>query len=161
MKRDTTTTEWSRKIIMVNNNDNKEFAKSIIDSLGLMGWSLDWKTRRDSVSFNCIVRHPGADYKITYLFDSGMIMTKRFNNGFWVTFSNLHFFGKHTVVGTSIITKSLKIYQNLMLLYLIFAITSGIYLWVNKKSERKAGVILLTAVTGTSFLFMIYIWLIG
>src|SRR6185369_3106920 len=85
---------WEAPLRVESVKDNDAFAESVRDSLGLMGWPLPWKTRRDAAGdLEFDLERPGKSYTIhTELKDHQARVEER-RKGFWQVFNSLHALG--------------------------------------------------------------------
>ena len=149
---------WEAPLRVESVKDNDAFAESVRDSLGLMGWPLPWKTRRDAAGdLEFDLERPGKSYTIhTELKDHQARVEER-RKGFWQVFNSLHALG---AVPNSKFVLLWGGYTEVCTGFVLFAALSGIYLWLNSKRERVAGAVaLIAAVAGSlALMFFVFRW---
>ena len=113
-------------------------AESVRDSLGLMGWTLPWKTKRDgSGDLEFDLERPGKSYTIHTELKKQRARVEETKKGFWQVVNSLHALG---AVPNSKFVLWWGAYTELCTAFVLFAAVSGIYLWLNSKRERRIGV---------------------
>jgi hypothetical protein len=151
---------WEAGVTVPEIDDNGQLAQALRDSLGLMGWAPPWRFRMQPDTIRFAVVHLGKEYKISVVKDDGKVDVTEVTKGFWPTLNSLHFLGESIPRGPWLLN-SWQYYQDMTVLFIMFSIVSGVYLWAKRPTERKIGLSLLFGVTGLSVLFMSYLWLVG
>lgn len=151
--------KWQRQVSIVDPvRDNLKLAEAIRDSLNLMGWPLPWEMWRDSTHLYFAMEQPAKRYFIKYTFTSNTANIVETNKGFWHVFNSLHGAG---AVPNGPFTTLWQWYTRATVITLILSIVTGIYIYLNTKEEKKAGLIVLFASVGGTLLWMIKLYLWG
>jgi hypothetical protein len=147
---------WERSMELVNMEDNMALSEIVRDKLGLIGWSLPWDTRRDDRgNLHFGLSRPGKYYLIHVLLDESRVRVEETRRGFWAVVNSLHAL---MGVPSSRFMTLWGAYTELCTWVVLFSAASGIYLWTQRQKERVVGWILLAGASGTSLLFMVYVW---
>jgi hypothetical protein len=152
------TVKWQKQITIPPYKNDDQFSNDIRDSLGLMGWTLLWEVKKDSASFQFAVSHAGKDYTVKIHNNENIVDVYENRKGFWSVFKGLHPFGGD-LPNTPGMINSWKYYQDITVVVLLFSAISGIFIFLRRKSERKAGLIILFSCMGLSVLIMLSVWL--
>jgi len=129
-------------------------AAALRDTLGLTGWAPRWETSRAKGTFRCKVIHPGKEFTLTADSAAERITISEKRKGFWKLFNNLHMFGGD-IPNRSWVHVLWGFYQDICVVYLLFAACSGIFLFAKKRKERIAGLVVVSAFALLSLLFML------
>jgi len=143
----TPTRVWEAPLNVSALEDNDSMAESVRDSLGLMGWTLPWKTKRDAdgdLTFD--LERPGKSYTVQTQLKNRSARVEARSKGFWQVVNSLHAMG---AVPNSGFCKWWGGYTEVCTAFVLFAGVSGIYLWLNSKRERRIGL----AALGLAVLF--------
>jgi len=149
---------WQKQITIPSYKNDDQFSNDVRDSLGLMGWTLPWEVKKDSASFQFVVSHFAKDYMVKIHDKENIVDVYEKGKGFWNVFNGLHSFGGDLPNAPALIN-SWKYYQDITVVVLLFSAISGIYIFLRRKSERKAGLIILFCCIGLSMLIMLSVWL--
>jgi hypothetical protein len=159
------TNEWTEAITVeqnftaANGEDDKTLASAVRDSLGLWGWVPWWEYKRDEKNnLRFIVTRPSKAYTVHTDFDRQEAKIEVRAKGYWSVIRDLH--ALMATPGSALVS-AWGIYTDLCAAFVIFSIISGVYLWTARKSERKLGLILVSAGSGTSLLLMVYMYFWG
>ena len=153
------TLKWQQAVEVHPEKDNDAMAVSIRDSLGLMGWTLPWKTKRDSAGALVFdIERPGKSYTIRAMPDEAVVRVEERRKGFWQVFNSLHGL---TRMPNSGFTPVWGAYSTFCVGYILFAAGSGIFLWVKSRRERMVGLITLTSALLLSLALMLYVVMKG
>jgi hypothetical protein len=147
---------WERSLKILDMENNMALSESVRDSLGLFGWPLPWETRRDEQgNFHFGISRPGKHYSVSVFFAENRIAVVETRKGFWPVVNSLH-----AVMGvpSSPFMSLWGAYTELCTWVVLFSAASGIYLWTHRQKERLVGWVLLLGASGTSLLFMVYVW---
>lgn len=147
---------WERSLKLVDMENNMALSKAVRDALGLIGWPLPSETHRDDQgNLHFGLYRPGKKYTIRVLFDENRVRVEETRKGFWEVFDSLH---AKMGVPSSRFMSLWGVYTELCTWVILFSTVSGVYLWTRRRSERLTGWILLAGGSGTSLLFMVYVW---
>jgi hypothetical protein len=152
--------EWSESqaTIKINdNNDKQQLSEAIRDSLGLMGWCPYWTQSGNKDYFKFDIVHNGAEYHISADLANGSVRIKRKPKGAGSILNSLHFFNEDLPSGTKIVN-SWKYYKDLCFIYLIIAVSTGIW-FALKMKKRRIGLLVLSSSLILSIILLIIIWL--
>ena len=151
--------DWTvRKMVIdiADIEDNQQLAESIRDSLELMGWCPWWIQNRDESQFRFSIDHFGSEHRINANLGTGELIVNRRNKGFWSVLHSLHFLGSDVPRANKVIN-SWQYYQDFTVIYLIIAIITGVYMFLESKKEKKTGILILGGFFGASLTFIIYV----
>jgi len=154
------TNESSQTIHFEYTEDNQLLAENIRDSLQLIGWCPWWTQERQENNYKFSIEAFGSEYLINADLVSNQVHFKKRGKGFWNILHSLHFLGEN-VPNANIAVNSWQYYQDLTVIYLLFAVFSGIYLFFDVKPVNTT---VATALIGgflISIILMLYIWLVG
>ena len=147
---------WERSLKLRNMADNGAFSAAVRDSLGLIGWTIPWRTHRDDRgNLHFGLNRPGKKYTIHVLLDEGRVRVEETRTGFWSVVNSLHALMR---LPSSPYMSLWGVYTDVCTVVVLFSAASGVYLWTRRRQERLIGWILLGAGSGTSLLFMLYVW---
>jgi hypothetical protein len=147
---------WDSPLPVEPVKDKDAEAESIRDSLGLMGWPLPWKTKRDqSGNIEFDLERPGKSYTIHADFKRHLAHVEERHKGFFQVVNSLHALG---AVPNSKFAPFWGVYTEICTGFVLFASISGLYLWLNSQRERRVGVItLLLAVLSSAALMLVVV----
>jgi hypothetical protein len=151
---------WERSLKLVDMENTVVLSEAIRDTLGLIGQPLPWETHRDdrgNLRFG--LERPGKHYTIHVLFDENQIRVEETRKGFWAIVNSLHAFGPPP--SSPSFLGLWDTYTELCTWVVLFSAASGVYFWTRRPTERFLGWILLGCASGTSLVFMVYVWLRG
>ena len=147
---------WERDLSIDDIKDNGKMAKAARDALGLIGWDIPWETHRDEAgNLHFGLARPGKHYKIHVFFADGHVKAEETRKGFWSVVNSLHALMR---LPSSPFMSWWGVYTEICTWVVLFSAASGIYLWATLKRDRLVGLVLLAGVSGSSLLFMLYIW---
>lgn len=148
--------KWEAPLVIESLTNNDMMAESVRDSLGLMGWTLPWRTHRDGAGdLEFDLERPGKSYTIRAELKQHRARVEERPKGFWQTVNSLHALG---AVPNSKFVLLWGGYTELCTGFVLFAAISGIYLWVNSKRERRLGLfMLITAVVASLALMLVVV----
>lgn len=150
---------WEEPLQVDATTNNDALAESIRDRLGLMGWPLPWETKRDAMgNLQFKMERPGKSYTIHADFKEHRAQIEARSKGFWELVNSLHALGS---VPNSRFTPWWAWYTELCTAFVLFAAASGLYLWVNSKRERRAGMISFFSALLASLGLMLYVIIRG
>ena len=154
---DADATSWERRIELTNVDGNdRAFSGAISDSLGLIGWTIPWETYRDDDrNLHFGLNRPGKKYTIHAFFDDGRVRVEERRTGFWSVINSLHALMR---LPYSPFMDPWGAYTELCTWVVLFSAGTGVYFWARRRSERLVGWVLLATGSGTSLLFMLYVW---
>ena len=148
---------WERRTELANvDGDDRAFTNRITESLGLIGWTIPWETYRDEGdNLHFGLNRPGKKYTVHVFFDEGLIRVEERRTGFWPIVNSLHAL---TRLPYSPFMSLWGVYTEICIWGVLFSAGTGVYCWTRRRRERLVGWIMLGAGSGTSLLFMLYIW---
>lgn len=149
---------WEAPLKVSALEDNDSMAESVRDSLGLMGWTLPWKTKRDAAGdLTFDLERPGKSYTVQTQLRNGSARVEERSKGFWQVINSLHAMG---AVPNSRFSKWWGGYTEVCTAFVLFAAVSGIYLWVNSKRERRIGLaaLALAVLFSCGLMFIVIFW---
>ncbi len=155
--------DWTERKMVIDIaeiEDNQQLAESIRDSLGLMGWCPWWTQNRNESRFRFSIDHFGSEHRINANLGTGEVIVNRRYKGFLSVLHSMHFLGSDVPRANRVIN-SWQYYQDFTVIYLIIAIITGIYMFLESKKEKKTGIVILSGFFVASLTFMIYLWLVG
>lgn len=148
-------TTWQAPLQIEPGTNNDALAEAVRDKLGLMGWPLPWETKRDAAgNLQFKMERPGRSYTVHADFEAHTARIESQSKGFWEVLNSLHALGS---VPNSRFTPWWSWYTELCTAFVAFAAVSGLYLWVNSKRERKAGMISLAFALLLSLGLMVFV----
>ena len=151
--------EWQQAISIDPATDNATMAKSVRDSLGLMGWPVVRQTKRDaSGDLHFDIERPGKSYTVYTLLGEGKVRVEERRKGFWQVIKSLHGLDQ---LPNSQFVPWWGVYTEVCIGFMLFAGISGVYLWVVTRRERVIGRITLCAAVLLSSGLMLYVILRG
>lgn len=159
MKKSDDTRSFQKQIVLPHYLDDKQFSEAVRDSLQLMGMISPWGMVKDSNDFRFVVIHPGCEYIIKTITDNNMVTVEENRKGFWPVFNALHGFNGKLPGNRSVFISGWGYYQNFSALVMLFSIISGIYIFLKRKNERIAGLLMLFSAVIISLFIMLSVWL--
>jgi hypothetical protein len=139
--------QWQAELTIEPVSDNEAFASSVRDSLGLMGWPVAWRMKRDAAGdLEFGLERPGKSYTIRTVAKERKVRIEEKPKSVWQVINSLH--GLHGVPNSRLVPLW-AVYTEVCTCFVVFAGLSGLYLWWTSKRERKAGLIAF----GTAVLF--------
>ena len=149
------TWKWEEEIPIHSATDHDAMAASIRDSLGLMGWTIPWKTKLDSTGALVFdVERPGKSYTIHAIPDRALVQVEERRKGFWLVLNSLHGLSR---MPNSRFAPVWGAYSTFCVGYIFFAAGSGIFLWVKSGRQRRFGVMTLVLAFLASSGLMLYV----
>ncbi len=147
--------EWEAPLSVQPVKDNNGMAESVRDSLGLMGWTLPWRTKRDAVGdIEFELERPGKSYTIHTELKEHRARVEERKKGFWQVVNSLHALG---AIPNSRFVSFWGGYTEVCTAFVLFAAVSGLYLWVNSRRERRVGIAVVVAALVFSIGLMVYV----
>ena len=141
-------------------NDKKIFAVNLQNELKIPGWTIPWKTSRDSSGiFHTVIQNPKAVYTLDYNPTTSRVTMKSESNGFWRVVNSLH--ANTGQMPHAPLLIFWKYYTWLCLAVVVFAIISGFWLWAGKPGNKKTGIITLSGAVVLSVLLMSIVYIYG
>ena len=120
--------------------DNRELAEYARNELGLMGWTPFWLFKRDSISFQFSITHPGRNYRVNLDLVSGKTVVEEVPKGFLAVLNSLHFLNGQVPNAPGLI-KSWAAYQWLALLTMLVSLFLGLWLWIKHQYRSWEGLV--------------------
>jgi hypothetical protein len=140
---------WEAPLTVEPIQDNEAMSQAVRDSLGLMGWTIPWRTKRDAAGdLEFDLERPGKSYTIRTLLKEKKVQVEEHHKGFWQVVNSLHGIG---ALPNSKFVPWWGIYTEICTWFVVFAGASGIYLWLNSQRERRLGICTLAAAMVVSF----------
>ena len=147
---------WERALVVINQQDNEALGATVRDQLGLFGWPLPHDMKRDDKgNFHFGMGRPGKQYSIHVFFYQNRVKVEETRKGFWSIVDSLHALMR---VPSSPFMFYWGVYTELCTWAVLSSAASGVYLWARRRKERFIGWVILGAASGTSLLFMLYVW---
>lgn len=115
---------WEAPLKVSALEDKDSMAESVRDSLGLMGWTLPWKTKRDAdgdLTFD--LERPGKSYTVQTQLKNGSARVEERSKSFWQVINSLHAMG---AVPNSRFSEWWGGYTEVCTAFVVFAAVSGI-----------------------------------
>ena len=152
-------TEWHQSLAVSPDSDNVKMADSVRDGLGLAGWTIPWKMKREaSGDLQFDLETPGKSYTIQTIIGENNVRVQERRKGFWDVVTSLHALGS---VPNMRFTSFWSFYTELCAGFVFFATASGVYLWLISRRERKIGISVLLGAALASIALMIYVVMRG
>ena len=149
--------EWSRSVKIGNDfRDDLLLSETLRDSLSLIGWPLPWETWHDSTGvFHFALEHPGKRYVIDYTFRDQRAKVQEVSKGYWRIFNSMHGGG---AVPNSFFMNAWKWYSRVTVVFVVFSVLSGIYLWLSANCDKKTGwyTLLFSLVVSITWMLQLY-----
>jgi len=150
------TVTWNRLPCVADTGGDARLAEAVRDTLGLVGWTIPWETRRDTVGdLHFGLARPGKHYTVHLLFSSNRINVEETRQGFWPVVNQLH--ALMALPGSRFIGLW-GVYTEVCFWVVLFATASGLCLWLTQRRDRVVAAWVLGAASGTSLLLMVYVW---
>jgi hypothetical protein len=132
-------------------------------ALGLFGhqrpWRESWWDERDANHYHASLVRPGVEYEVDVHLDRKLAIVRETRTGAWEVAARLH--GFHGNMPGSPLVGTWGWYTEFCTFAVLFAGASGVYLWTARRSERRAGVVLLAGAAAFSVALMLYLTLHG
>jgi len=153
------TIEWETPLVVEASGDADTMARSVRDALGLVGWTIPWRTKRDAGGdWEIAIERPGKSYLIhTRLMEHRARVEER-HKGTWQVINSLHALRG---LPNSRFVWLWGIYTEVCTWFVFFAAISGIYLWANSKRERRSGLVTVVVASVLALGMMCFVWLRG
>jgi hypothetical protein len=149
--------EWQASLNTQAVKDDNAMAEAVRNDLGLMGWTIPWKTKREtSGDLQFDLERPGKSYTIRTQLNEHKATIQEKRKGFWQVVNSLHGLGQ---LPNSRFVPFWGVYTEICTWFVLFATASGLYLWVNSQREKRVGVIALgIALTVSLGLMVVVVW---
>jgi hypothetical protein len=148
-------TKWEAPLNCEPVKDNNAMAEAVRDGLGLMGWPLPWKTKRDPAgNLEFEMERPGKSYTIRMELTEHRARVEERKKGVWQVVNSLHALG---AIPNSKFVRLWGWYTELCTAFVLFASVSGLYLWLNSRRERRVGILALVAALLVSLGLMVFV----
>lgn len=153
-------TQETQHFTFTHTEDKQILADSIKHALGLIGWAPWWdQYEKDGIFYNSVI-HFGAEYRMELTLATGKLQWRRRSKGWGHVLHSLHFLGEG-IPQASLLINSWQYYQHASVLYVIFAVLSGLWLFLRRKTERVLGLWVAGIAFSASLFYMLYLYLIG
>ncbi len=140
--------EWEASLQVLVIKVDGPMSVAVRDSLGLAGWTIPYKTKRDPAGdLHFDVERPGKSYTVHTIAKEHKARVEERHKGFWQVVNSLHAMGHVPNAG---FTASWRPYTEACVGYVLIAAVSGIYLWLSSKRDRWLGLAALIGVTAVS-----------
>lgn len=147
---------WERQLQVTDRDDTRALSNEIREAIGLMGWTIPWRTYRDDDgNLHFDVDRPGKKYTVHVFFKEGRIKVDEARTGFWPVVNSLHALMR---LPSSPFMSLWGVYTEICTWVVLFSAGSGIYFWTRRHRERLIGWLMLAAGSGASLSFMVYVW---
>src|SRR6266850_8218953 len=134
---------WEARLQVPAVEKNETMADSVRDALGLMGWTLPWKMKRDGAGdLEFDLERPGKSYTIRTVMAEQKAQVEERHKGFWQVVNSLHAI---TGLPNSNFVPWWGFYTEVCTWFVLFAAVSGVYLWASSRRERLVGITVLAA----------------
>ena len=151
--------EWTAPLSIPPLTNNEEMATAVRDSVGLLGWTIPWKMKRDAAGdLEFDLERPGKSYTLHTKLSEHQVRVQERRKGFWQVVNSLH--GLEEVPNSKFVA-FWGLYTELCTWFVLFAAASGLYLWVKSQRERRIGLVSLSAAVVASLALMCLVWLRG
>lgn len=142
------TVNWTRTIqVPVDDNDLQAAGFAIRDALGLGGWVPPWWMNRPAEKpemFELGIVRQGKEYRVVYNTESGLAEVKEIRRGPLEIITSLHAAGPYPNAGIPLTLWPW--YTHICFWFVVFAVISGIYLWLSGSNSRSFGMTALVVV---------------
>jgi hypothetical protein len=132
-------------------------------ALGLYGhqrpWKESWWDPNDPNHYHASLVRPGVEYEVDVYLDKELAKVTETRTGVWQVIQGLH--GFHGKMPDSRFVSTWGVYTELCTFVVLFAGASGIYLWTQRRNERRIGYVLLSGAGLVSLALMILFALRG
>ena len=136
---------------------------AVREALGLFGhqrpWGESWWDAKDPNHYHASLVRPGVEYDVDVHLDQQLARVRETRTNAWMVMKGLH--GLHGEMPGSAVVSSWAWYTEFCTFFVLFAGATGVYLWTARRSERRAGYILLGVATTSSLALMLYLTLHG
>ena len=158
------TVNWEKTIdVPVDDNDLQNSGFAIRDALGLGGWVPPWWQKRPEDKpemFELGIVRQGKQYWVDYNTESGLATVKEVRNGPLEIITSLHGAGPFPNAGLPLTVWPW--FTHVCFWFVVFAVISGIYIWMTSRQNRSLGMIVLISVNGISAIILLLIlWGVG
>jgi hypothetical protein len=146
--------KWANSIGKIQAANQENLIKEIKDSLGIIGNTGKWSISKNKMG-NLVFKafQPSKVHRVVYKTDSVYVTTTK--KGFWHTLQGLHFV-THKIYGAKF--NGWYLYSYICTTYLLFAIISGLWLWVTTKKDKIISWVVLSGVGVGSGIVALYIY---
>jgi hypothetical protein len=142
------TIEWQAPLTVEPGTDPEVMGPTVRDALGLIGWPVPWRSKRDATGdWEIAIERPGKSYVIHTQFSEHRARVEERHKGVWQVINSLH--ALHGVPNASYVF-FWGVYTEVCTWFVFFAAVSGIYLWANSRRERRTGSIAVLAASLTA-----------
>lgn len=145
---------WQQEAGRPEGDTDLEIAAEIRDSLGLTGGIAPWQVQNSTDELLFVAGGPGKRYEVSWSPQTNVASVRETRSGFWGVMRALH--GLGTINGTSW-GWMWRLYTLTSVGALMFAVTTGLYLWWGRLPSRRSGIQLLLWGSGGALAFMLYI----
>lgn len=136
-------TRWEKPLTVQPSPDNEAMSQAVRDSLGLLGWTIPWRTKRNAAGdLEFDLERPGKSYTIRTILKEQKVQVEEHHKGFWEVVNSLH--GIEALPNSRFVP-FWGFYTELCTWFVLFAGASGLYLWLEGGKERRIGVLTLAA----------------
>ena len=150
---------WEAPLRVALPAENPKAVEAVRGALGLAGWPIPPKTRRDAEgNLRFDLERPGKGYTIRVFPGEGRVKVEERGKGFWATFNSLHALGP---VPGSALARAWGWYTEACVGVTLFAVVSGVWLWASSRRERRVGQVLLFGALAASIGLMLWVSLVG
>jgi hypothetical protein len=151
--------EWQAPLTVPSESDPLVMGRSVRDSLGLIGWPIPQRSKRDAAGdWEIAIERPGKSYIIHTSFSEHRVRVEERHKGVWQVINSLHALPD---VPNSRYAFLWGFYTEVCTWFVFLAAVSGIYLWANSRRERRAGTITVLAAGLTAIGLMCFVFLRG
>jgi hypothetical protein len=134
-------------------------ARQVQHALGLIGWVLPWATERDARGdLRFELSRPGKRYRIHVDGGARVAHVEEHREGLGAVIRALH--GLREVPGSRFL-RLWGVFTEVTTLVVLFSAVTGVYLWLTRRTELRAGWLTLAAATVLSLALVLYVWLRG
>ena len=153
---DTRLPSWERAMQVTDREDTRALSNEVTEALGLIGWTIPWRTHRDDDgNLHFDISRPGRKHTVHVYFDEGRVEVEPTRTGIWSIVNSLHALMR---LPYSPFMSLWGVYTELCTWVVLFSAGTGVYLWTRRRRERLIGWAILAAGSGTSLVFMFYVW---
>ena len=150
---------WEQPIDVADTPRDSLLCARVRQALGLKGMLYWWSAKRGSDnSFSFSLKHPGKSYVVQVDAERKHARVEETRFGLLNVLAELH--GGRPIDGSSF-SRVWEAYNDVSVVFVVFAGVSGLYFWSRRRNARKAGWLVLSVITGGSFLLLIYLRLRG
>jgi hypothetical protein len=153
------TNEWQAPLTIDPGSEPEAVGRSVRDSLGLIGWPVPWRTKREAGGdWEVAIERPGKSYVVHTRVNEHRAVVEERQKGVWQVINSLHAL---RAVPNSSYASLWGVYTEACTWFVFFAAVSGIYLWANSGRERRAGTITVMAAGLSALGLMAYVFFRG